>query len=142
MLFGSVVSICRPVVLTVLTMALLPDASLACRAVRPDKAVLLDTVPAEAQGSPVIARVVLTEVYQVGDGGAWWENHARARVIEAIKGTEVGQVIQIQSSPWPCHSTLDLQDTGKEGFVAGEFNGKQLLVGFWDLRYARNQKRP
>jgi hypothetical protein len=125
--------------LAVLAMALLPNASLACRARPPDKVVLLDTVPAEAQGSPVIARVVLTEVYQVGDGAGWSETHARARVIEAIKGVEVGRIIQIQSSPWPCHGTLNSQDAGKDGFVAGEFNRDQLLVGFWDLRYARNQ---
>ena len=68
--FGSVASIFRTLALAVLAIALLPDASVACRAVPPDKVVMLETVPAEAERSPVIARVVLTKVYWVGDGAA------------------------------------------------------------------------
>ena len=142
MTFGSIVSICRTAALALLAVALSPDTGLACRAVRPDKVVLLETVPAEAEGSPVVARVVLTEVYWVGDGAASVENHARARVIEAIKGVEVGQIIQIQLSPWPCNSTIDVGNAGKDGFVAGDFSARQLLVGFWDKKYARDQKQP
>ena len=97
--FRSIMSVCKPFVLGFLAVALLPGASLACRARRPNEVVLLHTLPPEAQGSPVIARVTLMEVHQVGGGAGWWENHARARVIEAIKGAKVGQIIEVQASP-------------------------------------------
>ena len=45
-------------------------------------------------------------------------------------------------SPWPCNSAIDVKHAGKDGFVAANFSARQLLVGFWDKKYARDQKLP
>jgi hypothetical protein len=35
-----------------------------------------------------------------------------------------------------------VKHAGKDGFVAANFSARQLLVGFWDKKYARDQKLP
>lgn len=69
---------------------------------------------------------------------------AEARIVEAVRGVEVGKVIRIDASPWICNSTLDPSEVGRDGFIAGEFRsgGDSLLTGFWDRRHARTQSSP
>lgn len=142
MLFSSAIRNCRTSLLFGWALIVWPNVSFACRAIPPDIVVLLDKVPAEAQESPVIARVVITTVYEEPRGGAMPQAYAKARVIEAIKGVEVGETIRLKASPYPCSSTLFLDDIDNDGLVAGEFNSDQVLVGFWNKRYKRLRNSP
>lgn len=141
---GSVADPCRAALLSVLIFASASDVALACRARPADKAVLLEAVPDEARGSPVVARVVLVAVYERNRNPVGWSMAAEAGVLEAIRGVEVGRVVRIAASPRVCSSALQGRDVGRDGFVAGEFRGEgdQVLVGFWELRHAQAGTRP
>ncbi|MCJ2032095.1 hypothetical protein MKK50_22260 [Methylobacterium sp. J-043] len=82
--------------LALLAMGLLSTPGIACRPAPPSETVLLETLPAEAEGSAVIARVVVIDVYHEPPGDVP-RAYATARVIEATKGVEVGQVIRIKN---------------------------------------------
>ncbi|MER2265887.1 hypothetical protein [Methylobacterium oxalidis] len=142
MLLKAVMRITKAGTLAMLAMTLLPDASLACRSGNSPKAVLLEDVPPEAAEAPVIARVVVTDVYETTGNPVGWQYNARVRVIEAIKGVEMGQIFTVRASPLVCSTTLGPRDIGKDGFVAGEFRGDQILFGFWDLRHSRKKGQP
>jgi hypothetical protein len=144
------VRITTSVILVLVALVLLPNASLACRSNRYPKAVLLENVPTEAQNAPVVARVVIKEIYSKNFGPAQYgqsNDYARAQVVQAIKGVDVGKIIQIRASVSICSSALTRHDIGRDGIVAGEwivgeFIGDEALVGFWDLSYARTGRQP
>ena len=54
------------------------------------------------------------------------------RVLEAIRGVEVGRIVRIGADPRVCSSALHGPDVCRRGFVAGEIGGKgdKVLVGF------------
>ncbi len=106
----------------------------------PGKTASLGTVPPEAHGSSVIARVVVMSVYDALEGSAQPQAYASARVIEAIIGVKVGQIVQIKASPRPSCSTLFLNDKGTNGMIAGDVADDQIFVGFWDMRHARKKR--
>ena len=142
--FGRVAEVCMVATLAALTVISTSGVAFSCRARPADKAVLLEKVPDEARGSPVVARVVITAVEDRSRNPVGWRMTAEARVVKAIRGTEVGRTIRIDASQWVCSSALHGSDVGSDGFVAGELRGEgdQVLVGFWDLRHARYGTRP
>lgn len=114
--------------------ALLAEPAQACRRYVPPVE-LTDTLLAEADESPVVAKVRILEVERRLQQDPWGRRHeallpftARARVLEAIKGTTAGSIVTIHARPFPCGGGLYEDQVGREGFIVGRFSDDGVVV--------------
>jgi hypothetical protein len=117
---------------TVLALLVLTAPVLACRG--PIQTILLDAIPPVAEGSEVIARVEILEVRIRELPGLRPFHAARARVLQSVRGTADGQIVEIYAEPTSCGGGLDHRDVGRKGFIAGRFQpiaGETFFSGSW-----------
>jgi hypothetical protein len=118
----------------VLALLLLDAPVLACRSSQYEQTILLDAIPPVAEASEVIARVEIIEV-QIRDMPGLRPFHvARARVLQSVRGTADGQIVEIYAEPTSCGGGLDERAVGLTGFIAGRFlpmNGETFFRGSW-----------
>lgn len=129
---GSVAGHCTAALLSVPDFASGSDAALACRARHADKAVLPEAVPDEARGSPARREGRLRGRLRAEPDSGGGSKATEFRVLEAIRGVEVGRIVRIGADPRVCSSALHGPDVCRRGFVAGEIGGEgdKVLVGF------------
>jgi len=106
----------------VLALLVLTAPVLACRSFLNHQTILLDAIPPVAEGSEVIARVEILEVHIRELPGLRPFPVARARVLQAVRGTADGQIVEIYAQPTSCGGGLDQRAVGNEGFIAGRFH--------------------
>jgi hypothetical protein len=105
----------------VLALLVLTTAVLACRGSQYERTILLDAIPPAAEGSEVIARVEILEVDIRELPGLRPFHVARARVLQSVRGTAEGQIVEIYAEPDSCGGGLDQRAVGRKGFIAGHF---------------------
>jgi hypothetical protein len=96
-------------------------------------AILLEAIPTAAEKSEVIAKVEILEVSYSDIPGYHSFPVARALVIQSIRGTEDGQIIEINAEG-DCGNSLDPRSVGRSGFIAGHFfrlANKTFFIGSW-----------
>jgi hypothetical protein len=107
---------------TVLALLVLTAPVLACRGPQYYQTILLDAIPPAAEGSEVIAKVEILEVHTRELRGLRPFHVARARVLQSIRGTADGQIVEIYAEPTSCGGGLDQRAVGNKGFIAGHFH--------------------
>lgn len=112
------------VLLATAILAVLASGASACKG--PHWSVLLDKVPPRRESSPVIARVVIDSI-RPRPSADFPRTLGIARVLNAIKGVHVGQVLKIDATATSCGGGLDDRDVGKQGFIAGRVNAAGLF---------------
>jgi hypothetical protein len=120
----------RVVLLGAAVLAVCSSRAAACRGPQFHRSILLDEVPPKAETSPVVARVVVTAI-EAGRRRHPPQTVGLGRVLSAIKGVQVGQVVEIEATETSCGGGLDTGDIGKEGFIAGRIDASGLFVGSW-----------
>jgi hypothetical protein len=118
----------------VLALLVLTAPVLACRGPEYHQTILLDAIPPAAEGSEVIAKVEILEVRIRELPGLRPFHVARARVLQSVRGTADGQIVEIYAVPTSCGGGLDQRDVGREGFIAGRFQtiaGETFFSGRW-----------
>ena len=116
-----------------LALLVLTAPVIACRGALYHK-ILLDAVPPAAEGSEVIAKVEIVEVQIRELPGLRPFHVARARVLQSIRGTADGQIVQIDAEGTTCGGRLDQSAVGRRGFIAGHFHpiaDETLFIGIW-----------
>jgi hypothetical protein len=107
----------------------------ACRSVRTKvPMILLEAIPPAADESEVIAKVEILEVTYSDIPGYRSFPVARALVVQSVRGTEDGQIIEINAEGTSCGGGLDPRSVGREGFIAGHFYrfaDKIFFAGRW-----------
>ena len=96
--------------------------------------ILLDAIPPAAEGSEVKARVEILEVRIRELPGLRPFHVARARVLQSVRGTADGQIVEIYAEPTSCGGGLDQSAVGRTGFIAGRFQpiaGETFFSGSW-----------
>jgi hypothetical protein len=117
-----------------LVLLVLTAPVLACRGPQNHRTILLDAIPQVAEGSEVIARVEILEVRIRELPGLQPFHVGRARVLQPIRGTTDGQIIEIYAQPSSCGGGLEQHAVGREGFIAGRFKpiaGETFFSGTW-----------
>ena len=117
----------------ILALLVLTAPVLACRGTKHHK-ILLDAVPPAAEGSEVIAMVEIVEVQIRALPGLRPFHVARARVLQSIRGTVDGQIVQIDAEGTTCGGGLDQSAVGRKGFIAGRFHpiaDETVFIGIW-----------
>lgn len=104
----------------------------ACR-LNPPPVTLTNTLLAEADKSPIVARVRVLSVERrlqvtLSGGEALLPYAARALVFEAVKGVEAGSILAIDASPTVCGGGLYESQTRREGFIAGQFADDMVVL--------------
>jgi hypothetical protein len=118
----------------VLILLNLTAPALACKGIRVQPAILLDSIPPAAENSEVIAKVEILEVSYSDIPGYRSFPVARALVMQSVRGTEDGQIIEIYAEPTSCGGGLDPRSIGRAGFIAGHFYNfadKTFFTGEW-----------
>jgi hypothetical protein len=111
---------------------------LACRTSQSERTILLDAIPPAADGSEVIARVEILEVYIRELPGLLPFHVARARVLQSLRGAADGQIVEIYAEGDSCGGGLDERAVGRKGFIAGRLH--QIAdVTFFDGSWTRRQ---
>ena len=105
----------------VLALLVLTAPVLACRGPQYHQTILLDAIPPVAEGSEVKARVEILEVRIRELPGLRPFHVARARVLQSVRGTADGQIVEIYAEPTSCGGGLDQRAVGRKGFIAGRF---------------------
>jgi hypothetical protein len=104
-----------------LALLVLTAPVLACRGSQYHRTILLDAIPPAAEGSEVIARVEILDVH-IRELPELRPFHvARARVLQSVRGTADGQIVEIYAEPTSCGGGLDQRAVGNKGFIAGRF---------------------
>jgi hypothetical protein len=96
--------------------------------------ILLEAIPLAAEKSDVIAKVEILEVTYSDIPGYRPFPVARALVVQSVRGTEDGQIIEINGEGTSCGGDLDPRSVGREGFIAGHFYriaDRTFFVGRW-----------
>lgn len=111
--------------------------AVACRGPQFEHRILVDVVPPAAEGSDVIAKIEIIEVKIHEIAGMRPFHVARGRVLQSIRGSSDGQIVEIYAEPDSCGGGLDQRDVGRIGFIAGRF--KQItshifFEGSWTNR--------
>jgi hypothetical protein len=121
----------------VLALLVLTAPVLACRDPLGLETILLDAVPPAAEGSEVIARVEILEVH-IRELPGWRPFPvARARVLQSVRGTADGQIVEIYAERTSCGGGLDQRAVGLNGFIAGRFQliaDETFFKGSWTSR--------
>lgn len=107
---------------------------LACRGAQYHRTILLDAIPPAAEESDVIARVEILEVRTRELPGLQPFPSALARVLQSVRGTADGQILEIYAMPSSCGGGLDQDAVGRKGFIAGRFGkivDKNYFMGSW-----------
>jgi hypothetical protein len=104
-----------------LALAALTAPVLACRGPQFEQMILLDAIPPAAKNSEVVARVEILDVYIRQPPGLQAFPVARARVLQSIRGTANGQIVEIYAEATSCGGGLDHSAVGHQGFIAGAF---------------------
>lgn len=98
-------------------------------------AILLEAIPPAAEKSEVIAKVEILEVTYSDIPGYRSFPVARALVVQSVRGTEDGQIIEINAEENnSCGGGLDPRSVGRTGFIAGQFYrlaDKTFFSGRW-----------
>jgi hypothetical protein len=119
----------------VLALAALAVPAQACQGFQFHLTILLGAIPPAAEGSEVIAKVEIVDVYMLQPPGLRAVPVARARVLQSIRGVADGQIIEIAAEESSCGGGLSRNDVWRQGFIAGRFtqypNGPLLFVGRW-----------
>src|SRR4051794_21910825 len=102
-----------------LALLVLTAPVLACRSPQSNRTILLDAIPPAAEGSEVKAMVEILEVLIRELPGLRPFHAARARVLQSVRGTADGQIVEIHAEPTSCGGGLDHRDVGRKGFIAG-----------------------
>lgn len=117
-----------------LALAALTAPVLACRSFLDERVILLDAIPLAAENSEVIAKVEVLDVQMRERPGLRPFPVARARVLQSIRGTADGQIIEIYAQETSCRGGLDHHAVGLQGFIAGRYHqiaGETLFIGTW-----------
>lgn len=77
-----------------------------------------------------MARVLVTAI-KAGPSKHVPQTVGVSRVLSAIRGVRVGQVVEIEATETSCGGGLDTRDIGREGFIAGRIDASGLFVGIW-----------
>lgn len=128
---SSLFAVCAVVGLALLV---LTAPASACRTAVAQPAILLDAVPPAAEKSEVVAKVEILEVTYSDIPGYRSFPVARALVMQSVRGTEDGQIIEINAEPTSCGGGLDPRSVGRTGFIAGHFYrvaNKTYFTGRW-----------
>ena len=107
---------------------------LACRGPQFERTILLEAVPPAAEESEVIARVEVLEVHIRELPGLLPFHVARARILQSVRGTADGQIVEIYAERTSCGGGLDQRDVGRKGFIAGRFQqiaSETFFNGSW-----------
>jgi hypothetical protein len=118
----------------VLALLVLTAPVLACRGPQYHRTILLDAIPPAAEGSEVIAKVEVLEVNIRELPGLRPFHAARARVLQSVRGTADGQIVEIYAEPTSCGGGLDQREVGLKGFIAGRFHkiaDETFFMGSW-----------
>jgi hypothetical protein len=118
----------------VLALLVLTAPVMACRGPQFHRTILLDAIPPAAQGSEVIAMVEIVEVRIRELPGLRPFHVARAHVLQSVRGTADGQIVQIRAVPTTCGGGLDQSAVGRKGFIAGRFHpiaDEIFFIGSW-----------
>jgi hypothetical protein len=118
-----------------LALLVLTAPALACRGPLYHERILLDEIPPAAEGSEVIARVEILEVRTRELPGLLPFRAARARVLQSVRGTADGQIVEIYAMPTSCGSGVGQLDVGLKGFIAGGFQkiaNEPFFMGHWN----------
>jgi hypothetical protein len=121
----------------VVALAALTAPVLACRGFFSEQVILLDAIPPVAENSEVIAKVEILDVQIRERPGLRPFPVARARVLQSIRGTADGQIVEIYAPETSCGGGLDHRSVGSQGFIAGRFRqiaGETLFSGTWTNR--------
>lgn len=121
----------------VLALLVLTAPVLACRGLQFHRTILLDAIPRAAEGSEVIARVEILEVNIRELPGLRPFHAARARVLQSVRGTADGQIVEIYAEPTSCGGGLDQSAVERKGFIAGRFHkiaDETFFSGSWTYR--------
>jgi hypothetical protein len=118
-----------------IALAALTTPVMACRGLPFERRILLDAIPPAAEKSEVIARVEILDVHirQLPELRAF--TVARARILQSIRGTTDGQIIEIFAQASSCGGGLDHSTVGHQGFIAGRFYqyaGETFFRGSWN----------
>jgi hypothetical protein len=130
---GLAVSI-RAAAGAVLALLVLTAPVLACRGPQSHQTILLDAIPPAAEASEVIARVEIIEVHIRELPGLRPFHVARARVLQSVRGSVDGQIVEIYAEPTSCGGGLDQSAVGRKGFIAGRFHpiaDEIFFIGSW-----------
>jgi hypothetical protein len=106
----------------------------ACRFLHKAPSILLEAIPTAAEKSEVIAKVEILEVSYSDIPGYRSFSVARALVTQAVRGTENGQIVEINAEGDSCGGGLDPRSVGRSGFIAGHFYrlaNKTFFIGGW-----------
>ena len=117
-----------------LALLVLTAPALACRGPQYHERILLDEIPPAAEGSEVIARVEILEMHTREFPELRPFRAARARVLQSVRGTADGQIVEIYAMPTSCGGGLDQRDVGLKGFIAGRFQNildEPFFMGSW-----------
>jgi hypothetical protein len=113
---------------SVFVLAITAAPALACRGGWFETRVLLDSIPPAAANSPILAKVEITG-YEPWVGGP--KRVARARVIEAIKGTKAGHFLLLPAGrQHSCGGGVPEAAMGTQAYIAGELKGG-IFRGEW-----------
>jgi hypothetical protein len=91
----------------------------------------------QQKGSEVVARVEILKVHIREFPGLLPFQAARARVLQSVRDTADGQIIEIYASPSSCGGGLDQSDVGRVAFIAGSFqqiDDEPFFNGRWSNR--------
>lgn len=118
----------------VAVVALGSTEAVACRGPSLETTTLLERLPRDALREDVVAKVEVTEWLQhplYNDPNL--TNLVKARVIETIKGIDLGQIITIDTGGTSCDQVLTPKVLGQEAYIAGRFwidqRGETVFIG-------------
>jgi hypothetical protein len=106
----------------------------ACRG--PQSQTLLETLPASALEEQIVAKVEVIEALKPRWVTKWtYTPRVRVRVIEALKGVQVGQLVTLDSLGTTCDQMFSRQAIGMQGYIAGRIeqdqDGETVFAGQW-----------
>ncbi|MHC4041627.1 hypothetical protein [Bradyrhizobium sp. 23AC] len=122
---------------TLLAVLITTFPAVACRGPQFEHRILLDAIPPAAEKTEVIAKVEIIEVNIHEIPGMHPFHVARGRVLQSIRGTSDGQMLEIYAEPDSCGGGLDQRALGRIGFIAGRFRqifSQMFFEGSWTNR--------
>jgi hypothetical protein len=105
----------------------------ACISVTTHTPTLLPELPATANQQDVVAKIKVIEL--LWRDSSIYTSRARVQVIKAIKGTEDGTVILVETGGGSCDDVFSQRTLGTQAYIAGRMTtnapGERIFEGRW-----------
>lgn len=112
----------------------------ACRGPQWERATILQSLPPAAAAEEMVGKIEVVEL--IRPDVPYWPPDAehtylaKVRVVEPIKGLNMGQVLTVSTGGTSCDRLFSPADVGRTGYIAGGLDpsapGEPVFVGPWD----------